>query len=66
MFYHRVLTHRSIGDESYSREIFEEYITYLKEKAKEKERKREEEKVHDFICLWFSFCYFLCGKYTFK
>ncbi|KAK7376991.1 hypothetical protein VNO80_02411 [Phaseolus coccineus] len=37
--------YRSIGDESYSREIFEEYITYLKEKAKEKERKREEEKV---------------------
>ncbi|KAG4931542.1 hypothetical protein JHK84_048537 [Glycine max] len=36
--------YRSIGDESYSREIFEEYITYLKEKAKEKERKREEEK----------------------
>ncbi|KAK7291040.1 hypothetical protein RIF29_05900 [Crotalaria pallida] len=36
--------YRSIGDESHSREIFEEYITYLKEKAKEKERKREEEK----------------------
>ncbi|RZB68211.1 Pre-mRNA-processing protein 40A isoform F [Glycine soja] len=36
--------YRSIGDESYSREIFEEYITYLKEKAKEKDRKREEEK----------------------
>ncbi|KAK7383248.1 hypothetical protein VNO78_28922 [Psophocarpus tetragonolobus] len=36
--------YRSIGEESYSREIFEEYITYLKEKAKEKERKREEEK----------------------
>lgn len=34
----------SIGNESYSKEIFEEYITYLKEKAKEKERKREEEK----------------------
>ncbi|KAJ1384756.1 FF domain [Sesbania bispinosa] len=38
------LSYRSIGDESYSREIFEEYVTYLKEKAKEKERKREEEK----------------------
>ncbi|KAK2452659.1 pre-mRNA-processing protein 40A [Trifolium repens] len=36
--------YKSIGDESSSREIFEEYITYLKEKAKEKERKREEEK----------------------
>ncbi|XP_061374258.1 pre-mRNA-processing protein 40A [Gastrolobium bilobum] len=36
--------YRSIGDESYSREIFDEYVTYLKEKAKEKERKREEEK----------------------
>lgn len=50
-----VLPYRSIGDESYSREIFEEYITYLKEKAKEKERKREEEKVHNFICLSFWF-----------
>ncbi|RYR72925.1 hypothetical protein Ahy_A02g007147 isoform C [Arachis hypogaea] len=36
--------YRSMGDENYSREVFEEYITYLKEKAKEKERKREEEK----------------------
>lgn len=36
--------YRSIGDESSSREIFEEYIAYLKDKAKEKERKREEEK----------------------
>ncbi|CAL0323726.1 unnamed protein product [Lupinus luteus] len=36
--------YRSIGDESYSREIFEQYITYLEEKAKEKERKREDEK----------------------
>ncbi|MED6197708.1 hypothetical protein PIB30_059195 [Stylosanthes scabra] len=36
--------YRAIGDENYSREVFEEYITYLKEKAKEKERKREEEK----------------------
>lgn len=42
------LPNRSIGDESYSREIFEEYIIYLKEKAKEKERKREEEKVCKF------------------
>ena len=50
MFFHPVLPYRSIGDESYSREIFEEYITYLKEKAKEKDRKREEEKVHNFIC----------------
>lgn len=53
--FYPVLPYRSIGDESYSREIFEEYITYLKEKAKEKERKREEEKVHNFIChsFWF-------------
>ncbi|XP_050892629.1 pre-mRNA-processing protein 40A isoform X1 [Lathyrus oleraceus] len=36
--------YKSVGDESYSREIFEEYIAYLKEKVKEKERKREEEK----------------------
>jgi hypothetical protein len=45
--------YRSIGDESSSREIFEEYITYLKEKAKEKERKREEEKVHNFVSFEF-------------
>ncbi|XP_019465384.1 PREDICTED: pre-mRNA-processing protein 40A-like [Lupinus angustifolius] len=36
--------YRSTDDESYSREIFEEYITHLKEKTKEKEHKREEEK----------------------
>jgi pre-mRNA-processing factor 40 len=36
---------RSIGEESFRREIFEEYIANLQEKAKEKERKREEEKV---------------------
>jgi len=66
VFYHPVLTHRSIGDESYSREIFEEYITYLKEKAKEKERKREEEKVRDFIISGFRFVIFLCRKSTFQ
>ncbi|XP_059647909.1 pre-mRNA-processing protein 40A-like isoform X2 [Cornus florida] len=33
-----------IAEESYFREIFEKYITELKEKAKEKERKRWEEK----------------------
>ena len=36
---------RSIGEESLCMEIFEEYIARLQEKAKEKERKREEEKV---------------------
>ncbi|KAM6543363.1 hypothetical protein CsatB_007810 [Cannabis sativa] len=36
--------YRSIGEESLTREIFEEYITHLLEKAKEKERKRDEEK----------------------
>ncbi|PIA53570.1 hypothetical protein AQUCO_00900269v1 [Aquilegia coerulea] len=36
--------YRSIGEESFKREIFEEYITHLLEKAKEKERKRSEEK----------------------
>ncbi|KAJ6344836.1 hypothetical protein OIU76_006382 [Salix suchowensis] len=36
--------YRSIGEESLSKEIFEEYVTHLQEKAKEKERKREEEK----------------------
>lgn len=36
---------RSIVEESLRREIFEEYIGQLQEKVKEKERKREEEKV---------------------
>ncbi|KAJ1397275.1 FF domain [Sesbania bispinosa] len=35
---------RSIGDESLCKEIFEEYITQLKEEAKESERKRKEER----------------------
>ncbi|KAF7850345.1 hypothetical protein BT93_L5602 [Corymbia citriodora subsp. variegata] len=35
---------KMMGDESFSREIFEEYKAYLQEKAKEKGRKREEEK----------------------
>lgn len=42
---------RSIGDESVSKGLFEEYITSLQEKAKEKERKRDEEKVLKFIFL---------------
>ncbi|KAM7280653.1 hypothetical protein ACFE04_007787 [Oxalis oulophora] len=36
--------YRSIGEESLTKEVFEEYMTHLREKAKEKERKREEEK----------------------
>ncbi|XVE70224.1 hypothetical protein DITRI_Ditri10aG0055700 [Diplodiscus trichospermus] len=36
--------YRSISEESFRREIFEEYIAHLQEKSKEKERKREEEK----------------------
>lgn len=34
-----------MGEESFCKEIFDEYISRLQEKAKEKERKREEEKV---------------------
>lgn len=36
--------YKSIGEESTVKVIFEEYITYMKDKAIEKERKREEEK----------------------
>ena len=43
---------RSIGEESFAKEVFEEYIVHLQEKAKEKERKREEEKV------WYIFLMF--------
>ncbi|KAJ6939703.1 hypothetical protein NC651_005998 [Populus alba x Populus x berolinensis] len=35
---------RSIGEESLIKEIFEEYVTHLQERAKEKEHKHEEEK----------------------
>ena len=38
---------RSIGEESFAKEVFEEHLVHLLEKAKEKERKREEEKVTD-------------------
>lgn len=36
---------RAIGEETTLKEIFEEYVARLQEKAKEKERRREEEKV---------------------
>lgn len=39
------LSGRSFGEESSAKEIFEEYMAHLQEKAKDKERKREEEKV---------------------
>ena len=44
-FHFLLLWRRSIGEESFAKEVFEEHITHLQEKAKEKERKREEEKV---------------------
>lgn len=34
-----------MGEENLCREVFDEYISRLQEKVKEKERKREEEKV---------------------
>ena len=40
---------RLIGEESLAEEIFEEYVLRLQEKAKEKERKREEEKVTELF-----------------
>ncbi|CAL5349878.1 unnamed protein product [Camellia sinensis] len=36
--------YRSIGEDSFAKEVFEEHLVHLLEKAKEKERKREEEK----------------------
>ncbi|KAJ8773131.1 hypothetical protein K2173_028308 [Erythroxylum novogranatense] len=41
-------TCKAIEEDSLRREIFEEYIAHFQEKAKEKERKREEKKVVDF------------------
>lgn len=40
---------RSLGEDNGAKEIFEEYISHLLEKVKEKERKREEEKVCGFV-----------------
>lgn len=40
---------RAIGEETISRAVFEEYVAWLQEKAKEKERRREEEKVIHII-----------------
>ena len=40
---------RLIGEESFAKEIFEEHVLRLQEKAKEKERKREEEKVTELF-----------------
>ncbi|XP_059070272.1 uncharacterized protein LOC131049460 isoform X2 [Cryptomeria japonica] len=39
--------YRAISDESFCREIFDEYIAHLQEKVKEKKRKRDEEKSDD-------------------
>lgn len=51
---------RAIGDETTLREIFEEYVTRLQEKAKEKERRREEEKVivHSLYLIVIKLLYF--------
>lgn len=43
---------RSIGEESFAQEIFEEHVLHLQEKAKEKERKREEEKVTELLYMF--------------
>ncbi|KAL0366295.1 UNVERIFIED_CONTAM: Pre-processing protein 40A [Sesamum radiatum] len=42
--------YRSIGEENLCREIFDEYVSRLQEKVKEKERKREEEKIPSYLC----------------
>lgn len=50
---------RSIGDDNFGREVFDGYVAHLQEKLKEKERKREDEKVisifwvHDYYVLNF-------------
>lgn len=46
---------RSMGEEDLCREVFDEYISRLQEKAKEKERKREEEKVMQILMQQVSF-----------
>lgn len=38
-----------MGEESFLLEIFDKFISELKEKAKEKERKRQEDKVLDLL-----------------
>ncbi|KAJ0971136.1 hypothetical protein J5N97_019095 [Dioscorea zingiberensis] len=36
--------YKSLGDENFGREIFEEYVAYLREKTNEKEHKKDDEK----------------------
>lgn len=47
---------RGIGDEGVAREAFEEYVARLVDKAKERERKREEDKVVLPCCFPTSVC----------
>lgn len=43
---------RSLGEETVGKEVFEDHVMYLQEKANEKEQKRDDEKVtlHLIIC----------------
>jgi len=51
-----MLSFSSIGEEGFCREIFEEYVSQLKDQEKENEWKRKEEKVwNNFKCLYAMF-----------
>lgn len=53
---------RSMGEESFCMEIFDEHVSRLQEKIKDKERKREEEKVMKFLIHHLIVSYIiLCG-----
>lgn len=44
-----ILNCRSIGEEGFAKDIFEDYVMKLQEKLKEKDRRRDEEKVNNFM-----------------
>lgn len=46
-----MLSCSSIGEETLCQQVFEKYVMQLKEQAKEREQKRKEEKVFNFLKL---------------
>jgi hypothetical protein len=47
-----------VGEESFFQEIFDKFILEQKERAKEREHKRREDKVLEFVLLMFCAQYF--------
>lgn len=54
-------TYRKMSEEGFLQEVFDKFVSELKEKAKEKERKRRDEKVYKLSC---SLAPFLSCKFS--